>query len=109
MVKRSKAVGGSIFKAYAGWVKFHKEELGWSDEKSDREWLIRKHNPKWPRGAHKMDGQLTLALFMDESVVNEEEIGQSCTECLRTCMDLCTCACPEGQANHAQNNAPRPP
>lgn len=75
MVSRIKQSSGGLMKAYAGFVKFFKEELGWTSSKADAEWQRRKSNIRWPRGAHPEDGQLTLALFVDDGFSEENEIA----------------------------------
>ena len=67
--------GGSIKKAYAGFVKHFREELGYTVEKATALWNKRKADPSWPRGNHAEDGQLTLAVLKDQETLDMEDIG----------------------------------
>jgi len=75
MLKRIKHTSGSVLKPYTGFIKYFKEELGWTLEKADALWHKRSVQPNWPRGVHPEDKQLTIAVAVEECYTQEEEYG----------------------------------
>eukprot|EP00969_Alexandrium_andersonii_P112068 4949356-Alexandrium_andersonii.AAC.1 len=50
----------SRMKCYTAFVKHYKEEKGWTHERAERHWHMRKDDTDWPKGVDREDSQLTI-------------------------------------------------
>ena len=62
-------------KCYTSFVKWYKEDKGWSFEKADRHWHTRINDPNWAKGSDPEYGQVTVFVPDEQYFESEGELS----------------------------------